>query len=741
MNEPARASVPALDDLGRPTEFRMEVQGGMLEALGINMYTSIGKCLVEFIANAYDSDATRCDVMIPFEKIEAARVIIREEAKKAVASGTKEKFKILLDPLPADIAITIADDGHGMDALSVQNKFLPLNRNRRAEAGNAAPMSQSGKRWVMGRKGLGKLAGFGAAEHVKISTTKEGDEYATVFELRYEDLHQTRSITDYPIIPTYEPAPKERHGTSVTLSRLRCDALMSKRETIEDTISDNFYGIMPEDFAVHINDLDNPLRPKDVFYEYSHPAVRDATDDLAPVAVELEDGEEVHLRYVVRFRARSTDVHPPDEKRLMGHLPAKRRGARIYCNKRLAAGPSLFDTTTGVHNFLSNAYMECVVEADELDRLNVIDLVNTNRSDLRRDNDVVDRVIRKVSELMEDALRAHGNWRDHNAEDQLRAGRTSQMIIRIVDQLPNEQRKSAHKVLVTLASISGVEGELFTETAPLIVNSLNAGRVLVRLMELTHSVEAVRDVTDSLSELASIERSDAWKLYVGRKNGIQALQLLMERGEDEWRQAKFEADLHNLLKKYPWLIRPEYTQYLTSDKEMAHVVKSISKELQIDTFAAAGDGKRPDLVFALQDIQDVHQIVVVELKSPNIPLSNEHLGQLDGYIAQIRAYVRAEVDHEVLVRGYLIGTLPEANTKNLNQMALLEARRESRPSTEIISIRDLLTRAYNVHSEMLQAIQKEQPSLAPDGGNAAAAIAPGTPAVALPKAAEVAAPP
>src|SRR3546814_17035072 len=70
------------------------------------------------------------------------------------------------------------------------------------------------------------------------------------------------------------------------------------------------------------------------------------------------------------------------------HLPTARRGARIYCNSRLAAGPSLFGLPTGMHNFHSQSYMECIVRADDLDR-HGIDLVNTNRTQLREDNEIV----------------------------------------------------------------------------------------------------------------------------------------------------------------------------------------------------------------------------------------------------------------------------------------------------------------------------------------------------------------
>lgn len=57
--EPTDAVTSAMNDIPeKPKHFTTTIQGGMLEALGINMYTTLGKCLVEFVANAYDADAT-----------------------------------------------------------------------------------------------------------------------------------------------------------------------------------------------------------------------------------------------------------------------------------------------------------------------------------------------------------------------------------------------------------------------------------------------------------------------------------------------------------------------------------------------------------------------------------------------------------------------------------------------------------------------------------------------------------
>lgn len=68
----------------------MSIQGGMLEALGINMYTTLGKCLVEFVANAFDAEAGSVEITMPVEKIDVARKEVRNAAKVEAAAMVKE---------------------------------------------------------------------------------------------------------------------------------------------------------------------------------------------------------------------------------------------------------------------------------------------------------------------------------------------------------------------------------------------------------------------------------------------------------------------------------------------------------------------------------------------------------------------------------------------------------------------------------------------------------------------------
>lgn len=415
----------------KPANFEMLIQGGMLQALGINMYSTLGKCLVEFIANAYDGNASKVEVAIPFieiaEKDAELRVADRREKaklKKASAAAARTKgssvaarkvaakaakasaagsplelpdVSLYAKTLSADVSIVIKDDDHGMSPNDVATKFLPINRHRRMDPGSGEEvvlMSEGGKRAVMGRKGLGKLAGFGIANQVQVRTKRRGDDFWTIFELDAVKLAKEGNLRRSKIPATYEnELDKNLCGTTITLKALKPDAVRSDRDKIGGTVSEAFYGIDPGDFLIELNAQKVEAEP--VVYDFVYPPeAAGAAPQLAADAIEIPDVGIVPIMYAVKFRA-------PGK-----HLTAGKRGARIYCNKRLAAGPSLLKLASGMHKFHSHDYLECVVVADTLDQLGV-DFVNTNRTQLREDNEVVDTVLSHVSRRMAEGLAAH----------------------------------------------------------------------------------------------------------------------------------------------------------------------------------------------------------------------------------------------------------------------------------------------------------------------------------------------
>lgn len=707
----------------QPEKFLMTIQGGMLEALGINMYTSIGKCLVEFVANGYDSDAQNVQITIPIEEIDKAREEVRDQAKADADAGIRDKFTVLTVPLPDDIVIVVEDDGHGMSPDDVQDKFLPINRKRRFDPKTGDEThyaSESGKRQVMGRKGLGKLAGFGAAEKVTVRTKRKGETFATTFEMDFDHLRDAPNIQEVPLPATYEHGlPVDESGTKVTLSRLKCDAVKYGSDAIARTLQECFFGVHEDDFAIWLNGdlIEQPV----VAYEFEYPADR-PHNGMARKVLNVGDAGTLTFDYVAKFRARKEDKTEIEGER--GHLPAAKRGARIYCNGRLAAGPTLLELPTGMHNFHSQSYLECIVYADELDHHSV-DLINTNRTQLREDNEVVSTFVAEVTEIMKQAIIHHGKYRDQRADEDIKKSERGAQIERILGQLPLKQRTPTRRVLKMLASNYGTESDEFTEMAPIIVESVNASDVLIRLIGLGTEPGSIEKISSHLAELADIERRDVLKLYRARRNGITALRKLIDRGyEAKSKGPHFEDELHELFKEYPWLIKPEYGQYVTSDAKLEHVASVLAKELEIDDFTPPEvDGKvdetRPDLVFLMIDSHSPHTAIVVELKSPSIVLNFDHLTQLKGYMGQMQRWLSAHLDgNSVTVHGYLIGQKPEPNTKAKSAMILLDemADRGTNEKWEVLDLEELFDRAKLVHIEAIQALEAEEAEEAEEVG-------------------------
>lgn len=690
----------------RLPQFSMRIQGGLLRNLGINMYGSLGKCLVEFAANAYDGDSKSVDIVLDASAIEAARLAVRKTAKLNAKTSSQDAPSFIEDALPG-VTVTITDKGHGMLPIEVQNRFLPINRDRRRDPSTKLERTEAGVRWVMGRKGIGKLSGFGAASTMVVRTKRKDETFATQFTLRQDDLLNATNLPEVAIIPEYiEDQNPNEHGTTLTLEGLKCDSMKFTTAQLEETLAEAFYPVRSDEFDIRINGV-SITRPNPK-YEYVWPQSLDTDGMASGVAGDDETGR-LPFRYVVKFRETS--------------LPAAKRGARVYCNGRLAFGPGLLDLKTGTHNFMAHQYMECIVDADELDRQNV-DLISTDRGDLRRDNDIVEAFVSSITAVMQSAIYSHATHRDVQADKDIDQLEELAGIRRILKTLPKSQQTAGRNVFRVMVARYGATSPEFLTIAPLLVNTMSAGEVLVRLIEVASDPKDIPEVLGHLIELQQIERSDALKVFRGRRSGIDALRKLTKEGEEGWiKGARQEAVLHELLKTCPWLIQAELSDYVASDDDMTKVVSLLSEALKIDEFAPTPpedpeerkrDLKRPDLVFVLGDTTArPDSVLVVELKSPNLPLDIEHLAQLRSYMRKVEEWLRAEYtspDYHPRVRGILIGAMPDPKTTADGARDLLAQVREAGPLTtwEVIGLRELLDRTSKVHRDMIEALELDE---------------------------------
>lgn len=167
--------------------------------------------------------------------------------------------------------------------------------------------------------------------------------------------------------------------------------------------------------------------------------------------------------------------------------------------------------------------------------------------------------------------------------------------------------------------------------------------------------------------------------------------------------------------------RPEFTGYLTSDRPMGDVCKKLNQILKIDAIAAANsdlydDATRPDLVFVAANSANPDHVMVVELKSPGIPLENNHLTQLEEYMMKVEAQVELDFRKKIRIDGYLIGTKPKPDSKAVGQQMLIKKIREATPNTQyqVTGISELLANAKIVHMAAIDALQKEEQELSED---------------------------
>ena len=119
-------------------EFSIKILGRLLELLGVQMYKHRDAAIAELVANSWDAGANNIWISIPNETN--------------------------YDPFISEILIE--DDGCGMDESDLQDKYLVIGRNRRTSENS----DEFRGRKVMGRKGIGKLAGFGIAVNMTIET-------------------------------------------------------------------------------------------------------------------------------------------------------------------------------------------------------------------------------------------------------------------------------------------------------------------------------------------------------------------------------------------------------------------------------------------------------------------------------------------------------------------------------------------------------------------------------------------
>lgn len=344
-----------MDPSAEDPELKLSFDPSTIEHLGFKMYSRLPNAVAELVANSYDADATYVSVQVDTSDSQSVQV---------------------------------ADDGHGMSPDDLALKYLRIGRNRRHDD---AGLSESGRRQVAGRKGLGKLALFGIGGKITVRTKRKGAADWKVVTMTWDGLRGA-SGGDYRPEHHTEPAsnPNE-HGTTILVEDL-------KRKTAVDA----------QDLAASLAHLFNHI--EDGF------AVEVRANDEPPIAVSRElryESIDVESQWDLPDGVKVTGLAPAIKGRIIAARKPLRqdlRGITVYVKGRLANDPEFFGVPESSYAY---SYITGYVEADYLDNNTDEDVVATDRRSINWESsapsalrDYLASVLREVAVLRRETRRS-----------------------------------------------------------------------------------------------------------------------------------------------------------------------------------------------------------------------------------------------------------------------------------------------------------------------------------------------
>ncbi|MFD7159425.1 TIGR02391 family protein [Kribbella sp. NPDC059898] len=441
-----------------------------IEHLGYKMYSHLPNALAELIANAYDADAT--DVQV---------VLLDDEHGRSV---------------------TVRDNGHGMNLGDLREKYLRIGRNRRVEGEGR---SESGRRAVAGKKGLGKLALFGIGETILLTTKRRGASENLHVALSWNEIKNATGTEYHPDLTRSEAAP-DVHGTTVELSNLRRRTPVNARD-LAHSLS-RLFGYVDGDFRIEVIDAAGVSRPIN----------RDSRLDGVAMDVEWRIPEDLpdDLKAALpnaRIHGRVVAAEKP--------VGVEYRGIALYAHGRLANEPEFYGVSESSYAF---SYLTGYLDVDYIDD-GVADVISTDRRSVSWDSDLTAELNGYLQKLLQWASRERRNARRTATKERIRTDHGVD-----VDEWVGSIRSSERDAVGQAASILvSPDSALAEEDRTSLLTSLRTIAPDYADLHWRHLHPAIKDVADSYYESGHFHAalSEALKRFVNdvrRSAGLENME-------------------------------------------------------------------------------------------------------------------------------------------------------------------------------------------------------------------------
>lgn len=598
--------------------------GSLVEQLGAQLYPSVTATVAELISNAWDANAKRVWVQVPFGQWEP------------------------------DDAVEVIDDGHGMTRSQAQDCYLIVGRKRRTISG---VKSEGGLRFVHGRKGIGKLAAFGTAGILDCATVRDG--VSTVFRLNYDNIRILKPTDDYivedvPYNLRLESPSGEKlaHGTRIRLTNLKQKRAIPRDQFI--TSMSRRFALDGHEMQVIINENDQLQRfqiecafkfPRD---GKPNPDISVDDEGWANETV-MYDGVGRPVRWWIGFT----------EKPLGEDV---QQGISITAHGKMAQRPFKFDRAGGTEGQLGQEYLVGEVEANWLDEGKDIedDLIQSNRDQLQLEDERLRELVEWGQRRLNWALRERGRLK---RERNLNNFKASDKVKDLIKPFTKTEQRRFIKVAEAVSKLPEATDEDIERTVGSVIEA-QAERAVREMMDTIEGQDdAFQDqVWAMVHEFSLVDARRLLSIVEARLSAIRKLKDAISQG------AKEVPDIHNIVKNDPWLLDPRWNLV---DDELDLTKTGIGYQPELDE-----DGNRLDFLFALAPHAPapLDEIIVVEIKRGTYADGRERKADLNEvnkfhlYVASVQSHYQKSSDPPT-VRGLMIaqGYTPQADLirKNL----------------------------------------------------------------------------
>lgn len=557
-------------------EFHMKILGRTIEHLGTQMYKHRAPSIAELVANCWDAGAKN------------VWINVSEEAEYNAERSV----------------VVIMDDGEGMDTLAVQECYLVVGRNRRHDDGGL-----SHGRKIMGRKGIGKLAGFGLAEKVTITTWKGEIQTAIQFSMALRQLKLNAGTVEDIKFPWCEVSKQTgwpNSGTRIELSQLRHTAPIGI-EALYETLARRFSRTTRGEMNIWINNV--RMSDPDIDAMYKKP------EDGGYEVATLPSGQTVNYRYAFARK-------PLRSKELQGFV--------IYANERTAQAPPFFfnveSTASSQH---STRYVTGEIIADFLDAGtdDESDVISTDRQELDWEKVELLELKKWGDDLSRRVLRECAEIRGKQLENWILTDEYFTERLTILD--PSSRNEIGH-FLKILGQKSDENDDRTRDLADALIRAYEFRTfhdVIDDIKQAGDDPEKLEEMLGRLHDWKVLESRAILEIVRGRLSIINKLEQMLVHDAPETASSRTYDNLHDLLAEYPWLFNPEWQVFAEE--------KTISRQLQEWGDRDCPDEIRNKRVDFLAFSKSTDALVIIEMKRPGHAVNLDEVQRLEQYQVEL----------------------------------------------------------------------------------------------------------